>query len=152
MIQEADWAISANVDTDLARFLEGFDAMFFSNFNNKAYEFIKKTKSYKKLLILQNVLKKDTSTKNTLKDYELSNIQKYLPDIINKKVTSIITSNILSDKLKKLFWLFENGQSRRGSYFSKKRKEWVDRDEIFVYKTISKKNRLEVLRLLKGDI
>ena len=153
MIQETDWAISANVDTDLARFLEGFDAMFLGNFNIKAYEFIRKTKSYKKLCILLNVLQKDKSTKNTLKDYELSNIQRYLPNVMNKKAISVITTSILSNKLTKLFRLFEQSQSRRGSYFSKKKKDWVDRESSpFTYRTISKKNRLEVLRLLKGDI
>lgn len=151
MIQEADWTISVNPDTDLVKFLEGFDEMFLYNFKPKAYNYITKTKSYKKLCILRNIVQKDANTKNPLKEYELDKIQKYLPNVMNRKVTSLITSVILSTKLKELFWLFDGAYLTRSGLYYSNRKEWLN-SNIPIYREISKANRLKILHLLKGDI
>ena len=87
------------------------------------------------------------SKRNTLDEYTLSNLQEYLPKMVNKKIHSSFSKNILSDKLRKLFNIFDCSRKRHKPYWSRKRNEWEYVNTPF--RLLSKTNRLEVLSLLK---
>ena len=140
-LKKADWTVSLNIDNNLAVFLEDFELMFSKNFKHKAHEFIKKTKSYKKLCILKKVLQnnqhKDISNYNTLQNHELALFKQHFTDVLNKKAVTVINNNMLSEKLKALFSIFKCSRIKNRS---------------FTYRHISSENRLKVLNLLKGDL
>jgi len=149
-IQEADWLIATPVEETLLEFVTEFDDMFKANFKSKAYNFISRTKSYYKLTRLKAIAENNTTVRNTLDEYTLSNLQQYLPKMVNKKIHSSFSKNILSDKLRKLFNIFDCSRKRHKSHWSRKRNEWEDGSTHF--KLLSKTHRLEVLGLLKGDL
>ena len=149
-IQEADWLIATPVEETLLEFVTEFDDMFKANFKSKAYDFISRTKSYYKLTRLKAMAENNTTVRNTLDGYALNNLQKYLPKMVNKKVYSSFSKNILSDKLRKLFNIFDCSRKRHKSHWSRKRNEWEDGNTHF--RLLSKTYRLEVLGLLKGDL
>lgn len=149
-IQEADWFIATPVEETLLEFVTEFDDMFKANFKSKAYDFISRTKSYYKLTRLKAIAENNTTVRNTLDGYALNNLQKYLPKMVNKKVYSSFSKNILSDKLRKLFNIFDCSRKRHKSHWSRKRNEWEGGNTHF--RLLSKTHRLEVLGLLKGDL
>ena len=149
-IQEADWLIATPVEETLLEFVTEFDDMFKANFKSKAYDFISRTKSYYKLTRLKAIAENNTTVRNILDGYTLNNLQKYLPKMVNKKVYSSFSKNILSDKLRKLFNIFDCSRKRYKSHWSRKRNEWENGNTYF--RLLSKTHRLEVLGLLKGDL
>lgn len=138
IFQEADWYISDGeyVSESTKDMLLNYDRYFKDSFKSKEYEYIKKTRTYKKLGILRNML--DTHLiVNSCKSYTHRNIISKFIDISKKTVRTRFKEEYLRDRC---CYLFKN-------WVKEYRAESYNVDKYL----LTKSARINILNILKGD-
>lgn len=149
VIKEAEWFIAKDQDSEITDFILGCDEMLKHSFNEKAYNFITKTKTYNKLSRLNSLVKRKYKPSSYLENYEIQIIDMLIPNLITEERKYYeISKNVIPGKLKKLFSFWQEIKLKNFSKLNKKTYAY----ERIRQATLSQKMRWEILLLLKGDL
>ena len=147
-IRACNWLVSEGLDNDLIESIRFCDKILRNNFKPKVYEFIKKTKTYKKLIKIVNIINK-YNIDNTIEPYEIKNINSCTNNIIDEsRLYNGTVYKVLPNKVKILLDYCKKCRLSSYSVYNKKTKEY----SRIQYYVLSKQVREEILLMLKGDL
>lgn len=145
LFQDADWCLDLNnIGGDYGYFFKNYPVLFKNSFKPKAYKYIKKTSTYKKLGLLRNLFDFDVVTNRVEYPSELFNIRLFI-DTTDKEKRFRFNPRFFNDKVKELYYLTRNCDTQRIGY-----NKYLDNTPE--NRRINHRSRLEILKLLKGDI